>query len=63
MAERLFLARCFLLAGGILAVISAALWLALPIQPMFPPYLGTAVLALAYGVYCRRKNPAPTRTP
>jgi len=63
MSERHFLARLFLLTGGILAVASLALWLALPIRPMFPPYLGTALLALGYGAYCRwaRQPAAPPK--
>jgi hypothetical protein len=63
MPERLFLARCFLLAGIILAAASLALWLALPVRPMFPPYLGTALLALGYGVYCRWARPSAPAAP
>ena len=64
MLERLFLARLFLITGGILAATGLVLWLALPIRPMVPPYLGTALLALGYGVYCRRaRQPAASPKP
>jgi hypothetical protein len=49
MLERSFLARRFLLGGALLAVISLILWFILPIHMSFPPYLATALLALAYG--------------
>jgi len=52
MLERLSMARLFLMGGGLLAVIGLILWFALPIPSMFPPYLVTALLALAYGVAC-----------
>jgi uncharacterized membrane protein len=54
MAERLFLARLFLLGGGLLALVGVILGFALPIPSMFPPYMVTAVLALGYGAACRR---------
>jgi len=54
MPEHLFMARLFLLGGGLLAVIGLILWFALPIPSMFPPYLATTLLALGYGVACRR---------
>jgi hypothetical protein len=53
MPERFLMARLFLLGGGLLAVISLILWFVLPIPSMFPPYLGTAMLALGYGAACR----------
>jgi hypothetical protein len=53
MPERLFIARLFLVTGAVLAVIGLVLWFALPIRPMFPPYVVTALLALAYGAVCR----------
>jgi hypothetical protein len=53
MPERLFMARLFLTAGAVLAVIGLMLWCVLPIRPMFPPYLVTALLALGYGAACR----------
>ena len=56
MLDRSFMARWFLTGGGVLAVISLVLWFALPIRMSFPPYLFTAVLALAYGVVCLKSN-------
>ena len=53
MPERLFMARLFLLGGGLLVVISLILWFWLRIPSMFPPYLATALLALGYGAVCR----------
>jgi hypothetical protein len=53
MPERLFMARLFLIGGGMLAVFGLILWLALPIPSMFPPYLVTALLALGYGGACQ----------
>jgi len=53
MAETLLIARWFLIVGGLLAGISLILWLTLPISLTFPPYLATALLALAYGGACR----------
>jgi len=49
MPERFFLARWFLAGGGALAIVSLVLWRMLPISMEFPPYLGTALLVLAYG--------------
>ena len=57
MPEHSFLARWFLIGGAVLAVISVVLWLALPIPMSFPPYLATAVLAVAYGGYCLKSRP------
>jgi small basic protein len=59
MLERLFMARLFLTAGGLLAVISLVLWFSLRIPSMFPPYLATALLALGYGAVCRRRGRPP----
>jgi len=59
MPERLFMARLFLIGGGLLAVIGVTLWITLPIPSMFPPYLATALLALAYGAACRRRGRSP----
>ena len=56
MPERLFMARLFLMGGGLLAVIGLILWFALRIPSMFPPYLATALLALGYGAACRRRG-------
>jgi hypothetical protein len=50
------MARWFLLGGGALAVLSLVLWLALPVQLSFPPFLLTALLALAYSAYCFRQG-------
>jgi len=36
----------------LLAVIGLILWFTLPIPLRFPPYLGTALLALGYGAFC-----------
>ena len=54
MPAPLFIARLFLIGGGLLAVIGLILWFALPIPSMFPPYLVTASLALGYGAACLR---------
>ena len=56
MPERLFMARLFLMAGGLLAVIGLILWFVLRIPSMFPPYLGTALLAAGYGMACLRQG-------
>jgi hypothetical protein len=56
MSERLFIARWFLLGGGVLAVIGLILWIALPIRSMIPPYLVTTLLAIGYGGFCRRRE-------
>jgi len=56
MFERSFLARWFLIGGGVLAIVSLVLWLALPIRMSLPPYLLTAVLAIAYGGVCLKSN-------
>jgi hypothetical protein len=56
MPECLIIARWFLLGGGALAAIGLVLWIALPISSMFPPYLVTALLALGYGEFCRRRE-------
>ncbi len=59
MSERLFMARLFLVGGGLLAVISLILWAALPIPSMFPPYLATALLALGCGGVCQWRGRFP----
>jgi hypothetical protein len=61
MPEHAFLARWFLIVGAALAVISLILWFALPISMSFPPYLATALLAVAYGGYCLKSRP-PVRS-
>jgi hypothetical protein len=53
------MARLFLMAGGLLAVIGLILWFALSIPSMFPPYLASALLAVGYGVACRRRSCFP----
>jgi len=64
MPEHVFLARWFLIGGAALAVISIILWLALPISMSFPPYLATALLALAYGAWClKSRKPVRSRKP
>jgi hypothetical protein len=57
MADDLFIARAFRLLGAALAVLCAVLWFTVPIRPMFPPYLATAVLALGYSSWCRGRPP------
>jgi len=52
MSERLFMARLFLIGGALLAAAGLILWFTLPISPMFPPFLVTALLALGYGAFC-----------
>jgi uncharacterized membrane protein len=52
MPEDFFMARLFLIGGGLLAVIGLILWFVLPIASMFPPYAVTALLALGYGGAC-----------
>ena len=60
MPERLFIARLFLLCGGVLAIAGLVLGHVLPIPDLFPPYLVTALLALGYGAYC---HCWPSRSP
>jgi hypothetical protein len=52
MPEDLFMARLFWSVGGTLAALGALFWFTLPIRPMFPPYLGTALFSLGYGTWC-----------
>jgi len=63
MPEDLFIARLFWAVGGVLTVLGAVLWFMVPIRPMFPPYLATALLALGYGAWCRRHVPAAPDRP
>jgi hypothetical protein len=56
MPEHSFMARWFLIGGGVLAVIGLVLWRTLPVAMEFPPYLATAVLALGYGAFCLGKG-------
>jgi uncharacterized membrane protein len=59
MPERLFMARLFLMTGGLLAVGGLIFWFALRIPSMFPPYLASAFLAVGYGVACLRRGRLP----
>jgi hypothetical protein len=63
MPEYQFIARLFWIVGGVLAVLGAALWFLIPIRPMFPPYLATALLAFAYGGYCWRQSRSASNRP
>jgi len=56
MPKSLTIAGWFLLGGSVLAAIGLILWIALPISSVFPPYLVTALLALGYGEFCRRRE-------
>lgn len=47
------MARLFWIVGGALAVVGAVLWFTVPIRPMFPPYVVTALVALGYSAWCR----------
>jgi hypothetical protein len=55
MHDDTFIARLFWLIGAVLAVLGAVLWFTVPIRPMFPPYLATALFALGYSAWCRRR--------
>ncbi len=55
MHDDLLMARFFWLVGGVLTLLGAALWFTVPIRPMFPPYIVTAVFALAYGAWCAQR--------
>jgi hypothetical protein len=57
------LARFFWLVGGVLAVLGAVLWFTVPIRPMFPPYLATALLALGYSAWCHSRAAHPDGPP
>jgi hypothetical protein len=63
MTEDLFIARLFWIVGGVFVVLGVVLWFAVPIRPMFPPYLATALLALGYGAWCRRRARAAADRP
>jgi len=64
MFERSFMARRFLMGGGMLAIIGLILWFVLPIHMNFPPYLFTALLALGYGAVCLKSGrPARSKKP
>jgi len=56
MQPRFFIVRLFLLGGGLLAVLGLVLWFALPIKLTLPPFLPTALLALAYGLICLKQR-------
>jgi hypothetical protein len=55
MPEDRFIAKSCWIAAAVLAALGAVLWFAVPIRPMFPPYLATALLVSGYGTYCGRK--------
>ncbi len=57
------IARYFLIGGLALALIGLALWWALPFPLPLPPYLFTALLALAYGAVCWKKSGPPAMSP
>lgn len=59
MPEDLFMARLFWIVGAVLAVLGAVLWFTVPIRPMFPPYVVTALVALGYSFWCRRRASRP----
>ncbi len=56
MRGRISLAHGLLYGGGALTLLSLLLWAALPDRPTLPPYLVTALLALAYGVFCEMRS-------
>jgi len=56
MPEDSFIARWFLIGGGILAFLGLILWVTLPIRLSLPPFLLTALLAVIYGLVCRRQH-------
>ena len=49
------MARLFWIVGGVIAVLGAVLWFTVPIRPMFPPYVVTALFALLYSAWCRSR--------
>ena len=53
MSKRVSLAPWFLSGGILLAAIGLLIWFLLPIS-MFPPYVITALISIAYGLFCRR---------
>jgi hypothetical protein len=59
MPEDLFMARLFWIVGAVLAVLGAVLWFTVPIRPMFPPYVVTALAALLYSAWCRARASRP----
>jgi hypothetical protein len=63
MPDRIFIARLFLISGLVLAVVGVVLGFTLPIPSMFPPFLITALLALAYGLAWRWPARSPVMKP
>jgi len=57
------IARWFLAGGTVLAFVGFALWFVLPISMSFPPYLPTALLALACGVTCLKRSQPGDKKP
>jgi len=55
------IARFFCIAGATLALAGLVLWWMLPISLLLPPYLFTAMLAIAYGCFCWRKEERPVK--
>jgi hypothetical protein len=49
------IARLFCYAGGALFVVGLLLWWLLPVHSALPPYLFSPLLAVGYGLYCRRR--------
>jgi len=56
MQEHPFVVRLFLMGGGALALLGFILWFVLPVRLSFPPFLLTALLAMAYGLACRKRG-------
>ncbi len=56
MSDHQILARLFGWIGGILAVAGVALWFAVPIRPMFPPYAASTLLALVCAAWFWRRS-------
>jgi len=63
MPERPLLSRWFQLGGCALVVIGLVLWATLRISSMFPPYVVTALIAIGYGEFCRRRERSASAGP
>jgi hypothetical protein len=55
MLAGLRIARFFCFAGGALFLLGLLLWLLLPIHFTLPPDLFSPILAIGYGIYCRKR--------